>query len=84
MLYQHHQYIKIHYPALSKRLFSGGQCVVRKHNTGLQKKFPRMNFQYFVSFFPAEYDYESHFFPSRPDFPKFYDKGLKINKICCL
>ena len=51
--------------------------------TGLQKKFPRISFQYSVSFFPAEYEYESHFFPSRPESPKFYDKGLKISKIGC-
>ena len=43
-------------------------------NTGLQKKLPGTNFQYSVSFSPAEYENESHFFPSRPDFPKFYDK----------
>ena len=48
---------------------------------GLQKKFPRINFQYLVSLNPAEYEYESHFFASRQDFPKFYDKGLKTNKI---
>ena len=49
-------------------------------NTGLQKKFPSIICQYSVSFFPAEYEYETYFFPTRPDFPKFYDKGLKINK----
>ena len=52
--------------------------------TGLQKKFQRMNFRYSVSFSPAEYEYESRFFPSRSDFPKFYDKVLKISKIGCL
>ena len=52
-------------------------------NTGLKKNFPRINFQYSVSFSPAEYEYEGHFFPSRPDFPKFYDKSLKIIKIGC-
>ena len=46
--------------------------------SGMQKN------QYSVSLFPAEYEYESNFFPSRPDFPKFYDKRLKINKIGCL
>ena len=45
-----------------------------------KKKFPRINFQHSVSFSSAEYKYESHFFPSRPDFPKFYDTGLKVNK----
>ena len=34
------------------------------------KKFPGINFQYSVSFFPAENEYERHVFPSRPDFPK--------------
>ena len=34
-------------------------------------------------FSPAEYEYESHYFPSRLDFPKKYDKYLKINKIDC-
>ena len=53
-------------------------------NTGLQKKFPRINNQDSVRFSPAEYEYESHFSPSRPDSPKFYDKGLNINKIGCL
>ena len=52
--------------------------------TGLQKKISMINFQYSVSFSPAEYEYTSHFFASRPDFPKFYNKGLKINKIGCL
>ena len=52
--------------------------------TGLQKKIPRKNFLDSVRFFPAEYEYKSRFFPSRPDFPKFYDKGLNINKIGCL
>ena len=53
-------------------------------NTVLRKKFPRINVQYSVRFSPAEYEYESHFFTSRPDLPKFYDKGQKINKIGCL
>ena len=48
------------------------------------KKFPRMNFQYSVSFSPAEYKYERHFFPILSKFLKFYDKCLKINKIGCL
>ena len=48
------------------------------------KKFPRINFQDSVRFSSAEYEYESRFFPSRPDFPKFYDKDLNINKIGCL
>ena len=52
--------------------------------TVLQKKIPRIYFQYSVSFPPAEYEYVSHFFPSRPVLPKFYDEGLKINKIGCL
>ena len=52
-------------------------------NTGLQKNFPIIKFLYSVSFFPAEYKNKSHFFPSRLDFPKNYDKGLKINKIGC-
>ena len=55
----------------------------QNHYTGLQKNFPRINFQYPVSFSPSEFEYESHFFPSRLDFPKNYDKGLKINKIGC-
>ena len=55
-----------------------------KNNTGLQKNFLRINSQDSVRFSPAEYEYESLFFPSRPDFPKFCDKGLNINKIGCL
>ena len=47
------------------------------NNTGLQKNFLRINFQYSYSFSPAEYEYESHFFPSRLDFPENYDRGLK-------
>ena len=35
------------------------------------------------SFFPAEYEYVNHFFPARPDFPKFYVKGLKITLNSC-
>ena len=50
----------------------------------LQKKSQELFFQYSVTFSPAEYDYESHFFSSRPDFTNFYDKGLKFNKIRCL
>ena len=49
-----------------------------------KKIFPRINFHTSVSFSPAEYKFESIFFPSRPDFPKNYDKGLKINKLGCL
>ena len=49
-------------------------------NTGLQKKFPRINFQYSVNFSLVEYEYESHFFTSRLDFPKIYDKALKTTK----
>ena len=48
------------------------------------KKSPRIIFQYSLSFFPAEYEYESHFFLSRPDFPKLCDKGLKIKEKGCL
>ena len=54
-----------------------------KYNTGLQKNLPRINSQYSVSFPQAEYEYESHFFPSRLDFPKNYDKCLKVKKIGC-
>ena len=53
-------------------------------NTGMQKKITILSFQYSVSFSPAEYEYVSHFFQCRPDFPKFYDKGLIINKTGCL
>ena len=31
-----------------------------------------------LAFFPAEYEYSSHFLPARPDFPKVYVKGVKI------
>ena len=48
-----------------------------------KKKIQRIRLQYSVSFSPAEHEYESHFFPSRQDFPKIYDKGLNINKIGC-
>ena len=54
------------------------------HNTGLQTKIQGINFQFSVSFYSADYEYERHFFSSRPDFPRFHDKGLKINKIICL
>ena len=33
---------------------------------------------------PAEYDCESHFPHHVQNFPKFYDEGLKIKKICCV
>ena len=52
--------------------------------TVLQKKFPRVNFQYSVSFSPVQYEYENPLFPTRLDFPKFFDKVQKINKIGCL
>ena len=39
----------------------------------LLRKIPRIMFQYSGSFCPAEYGYESQFFPSRPNFPKFID-----------
>ena len=45
-----------------------------------KKKFPRINVQYSARFSPDEYKYESHFFPSRPDVRKRYDKVLKIKK----
>ena len=44
------------------------------YNTGLQKKIPSINFQSPVRFSPAEYEYESHFFLSRPDFRNFMTK----------
>ena len=44
-----------------------------------KKKIPRINFQNPVSFSHAEYENESRFIRSRPYFPNFYDKGLKIN-----
>ena len=54
-------------------------------NTLASKKiFPRINFQYLARFSPPEYQCENHFFPSRPDLPKFYDKDIKINKMGCL
>ena len=56
---------------------------MKNNNNGLQKNYRKINFQYSVIFPPAEYEYENHFFPSRPDFPKFYDKCLKNNKIGC-
>ena len=59
------------------------QLIKTFKNTGLQK-IPRINSQYSVSFSPAEYGYESHFFPSRPVFQKIYNKDLKINIIGCL
>ena len=48
------------------------------------KKITKNKFQYSVSFPPAEYEHESHSCPSRPVFPEFYDKDLKINNIGCL
>ena len=36
-------------------------------NTGLQKNFPTIIFQYSVRFYPTEYEYERHIFPSNPD-----------------
>ena len=33
--------------------------------------------------FPAEYEYVNRCFPARPDFPKFYVKGLKITLNGC-
>ena len=50
------------------------------NNTGLQKNFPRVKFQSSISFSPAEYEYESHFFPSRLFSPKNYDKVQKSTK----
>ena len=50
-------------------------------NTGLQKKkSEEQSFNVAVSFCPADYEYESHFISSYPDFPKFYDKSLKLKK----
>ena len=60
------------------------QASVIRITLACKKKFPRVNFWHSISFSPAEYEYEKHFFPSRQDFPTFYDKGLKINKISCL
>ena len=42
-----------------------------------------MKFQCSDSFSPAEYEYKCHFFPSRPNFPKNDDKGLKMKKMGC-
>ena len=50
-------------------------------NTCLRKTSPRVKFHCSDNFFSDEYEYESHFFPHRTDFPKFYDNGLKISKI---
>ena len=43
------------------------------------KKIPRIKLQYSVRVFPAEYEYESFFFPARPDLPKFYVKVAKFH-----
>ena len=48
------------------------------------KKITGMKFCCSVGFSPAEYEYESQFFPSRSGFTKFYDKSQKFNKIGCL
>ena len=48
-----------------------------------EKNSKEFFFHYSVRFLPAEYEYESKFFTSRPDFQKVYDKGLKNNKIGC-
>ena len=47
------------------------------------KKFPRICFKYSVSFSPAEYEYENHFFPARPVFLKSYVKSLKNTLNSC-
>ena len=47
------------------------------------KKLPTMKFQYSVRFSPAEYKYENQFFPSRLDFPKKYEKDVKVNRLGC-
>ena len=60
---------------------NGLQFTKRLHVTLACKKSQEIFFQYAVSFSPAEYEYETNFFPSRSDVPKFYGKSLKINKI---
>ena len=63
--------------------YGQGRCNQSLNNTGLQKIFPRINFQYSLRFSPAEYEYINHFFPARPDFPKNFVKGLKITLNGC-
>ena len=48
------------------------------------KKIPGLNLQYSVSFSPVENEYGNNFFPSRPDFPKSFDKVLKFYIKGCL
>ena len=49
-------------------------AVVVFYYTGLQNKIPGIKFQYSVNVSFAEYEHESHFFPTLPDFPNFFDK----------
>ena len=54
-----------------------------KFNNYDLQKIPNIWFS-ILSLSPVEYEYENHFFLSRPDFPKFFHKGLKVNKTGCL
>ena len=59
-----------------------GALISRIDYTGLHfQNFFKSQVEKFIiliAFFPAEYEYANHFFPARPDFPKFYVKVLKI------
>ena len=46
-------------------------------------QIPRRWAQHSGTFFHADYEYLNHFFPARPDLPKFYVKSLKITLNGC-
>ena len=46
-------------------------------------QIPRRRAHHADSFFPADYEYINHFFPARPDLPKFYVKSIKITQKGC-
>ena len=68
-----------------RNFYSKKYYITKGYNTGQQKKKKTgIKFKCSDSFSPAEYENESYSFSSGPDSAKFYDKGLKINKIYCL
>ena len=72
---------------LGSQIFEDSQeetALEQQHLLALKKiQIPRRKVHHSGSFFPAEYEYVNNFFPARPDFPKFYVKGLKITLNSC-
>ena len=67
----------------NKRIIIYGESITLAPFVNLFSSY-RKNSQLFWKIFPAQPEYQSHFFLSRPAFPKFYVKSLNTNINICI